>query len=94
MAEKNAHASDDGEITKEERKALDAAHKKQLHNRHRGVMQFRPYRTAIWMKDGVKNRLTTKKNNGKRERECSEFLPPPRPDPISCLPSATVKSEA
>jgi len=67
IAERNAHAYDDGVLTKEEKKALDAARKKQLHNRHRGVAQFRPYRTAVWMKEGIKRRVTFSKSNGKRE---------------------------
>jgi hypothetical protein len=70
IAEKNAHAYDDGVVDKNEKKALDAAHKKQLHNRHRGVAQYRPYRTAIWMKEGIKKRVLPKKKSSKREREC------------------------
>jgi hypothetical protein len=69
IAERNAHAYDDGVIDKKEKKALEAAHKKQLHNRHRGIAQFRPYRTAIWMKEGIKKRVIPKKSNGKRERK-------------------------
>src|SRR5258706_11263203 len=69
VAERNAHAYDDGVLSKEEKKALDAAHKKQLHNRHRGVYQFRPYRTAIWMKEGIVRRLTPGSSSGRRERK-------------------------
>lgn len=68
VAERNTHAYDDGVVTKEEEKALEEAHKRQLHNRHRGIAQFRPYRTAIWMKQGVKDRVIPKKKTGKRER--------------------------
>ncbi|PVG01479.1 hypothetical protein CPB86DRAFT_781696 [Serendipita vermifera] len=67
IAERNAHAYDDGVVDKKEKKALEAAHKKQLQNRHRGIAQFRPYRTAIWMKEGIKRRVIPKKSNGKRE---------------------------
>lgn len=69
VAERNAHAYDDGVLSKEEKKALDAAHKKQLHNRHRGVYQFRPYRTAIWMKEGLVRRFTATSSSGRRERK-------------------------
>jgi len=69
IAEQNAHAYDDDVLTKEEKKALDAAHKKQLHNRHRGVYQFRPYRTAIWMKEGIVRRFTPS-SSARRERMC------------------------
>ncbi|CAG8671086.1 3552_t:CDS:10, partial [Acaulospora colombiana] len=71
IAERNAHAYDDGVIDKKEKKALEAAHKKQLQNRHRGIAQFRPYRTAIWMKEGIKKRVIPKKSNEKRERACN-----------------------
>jgi hypothetical protein len=74
IAEKNAHAYDDDVVTKEEKKALDAAHKKQLHNRHRGIYQYRPYRTAVWMKEGIKKRILPKKGNAKREREFRLFF--------------------
>jgi hypothetical protein len=73
IAERNAHVYDDGVLDKDEKKALDAAHKKQLHNRHRGVAQYRPYRTAIWMKEGIKKRVLPKKKSSKREREFSRF---------------------
>lgn len=67
IAERNAHAYDDGVVDKEEKKALQRAHTKQLHNRHRGVAQFQPYRTAIWMKEGIKRRIIPKKKPAKRE---------------------------
>lgn len=67
IAEKNATLLEDGEMSKSDKKTLDAAHKKSLHNRHRGVYQFRPYRTAIWMKEGVKRRITPKGSAAKRD---------------------------
>ncbi|KAF5369071.1 hypothetical protein D9758_002979 [Tetrapyrgos nigripes] len=57
IAERNAHAYDDGVIDAEEKKALKRAHKKQLENRQRGINGFRPYRTGIWMKEGLKSRI-------------------------------------
>ena len=75
VAERNAHAYDDGVLSKEEKKALDAAHKKQLHNRHRGVYQFRPYRTAVWMKEGIVRRFTPTSSSGKRERKWISSTP-------------------
>ena len=93
VAERNAHAYDDGVVTKEEKKALEAANKKQLHNRHRGVYQFRPYRTAIWMKEGIVRRLTPTSSNGKRERKWIAASTP-RIVPCLIMPlAATVKSE-
>ncbi len=92
IAERNAHAYDDGVISKGEKKALDAAHKKQLHNRHRGVAQFKPYRTAIWMKEGLKSRVTLGKSSGKREREfCLRSLHHTQPNLLSL---AAVRTEA
>ncbi|QRV98489.1 C2 domain-containing protein [Ceratobasidium sp. AG-Ba] len=67
LAERNAHFADDGVIDKKEQKQLDAAHKRQLHNRQRGIAGLRPYRTAQWMKQGIKSRLMPKKSSGKRE---------------------------
>ncbi|QRW25571.1 C2 domain-containing protein [Rhizoctonia solani] len=67
IAERNAHFADDGVIDKREKKELDAAHKRQLHNRQRGIAGYRPYRTAQWMKQGIKRRLMPKKSSSKRE---------------------------
>ncbi|PBK93314.1 hypothetical protein ARMGADRAFT_1013004 [Armillaria gallica] len=67
IAERNAHAYDDGVIDPEEKKALDRAHKRQLANRQRGINGFRPYRTGKWMKEGLKSRLTPGKGSSKRE---------------------------
>ncbi|THV04790.1 hypothetical protein K435DRAFT_714363 [Dendrothele bispora CBS 962.96] len=57
IAERNAHAYDDGVLDSEEKKALRRAHKKQLENRQRGVNGFRPYRTGKWMKQGLMSRI-------------------------------------
>lgn len=67
VAEKLSHANDDGVIDKKEKRAIEAAHNKQLKSRHRGIAQFRPYRTVVWMKEGIKRRVTPKSNSGKRE---------------------------
>ncbi|KAG9114914.1 hypothetical protein FRC07_007586 [Ceratobasidium sp. 392] len=67
IAERNAHFADDGNIDKKEQKELDAAQKRQLHNRQRGIAGIRVYRTAQWMKQGVKSRLMPKKSSAKRE---------------------------
>lgn len=69
LAERNAHFADDGVIDKREKKELEAAHKRQLHNRQRGIAGFRPYRTAQWVKQGIKSRILPKKGSGKRERK-------------------------
>lgn len=68
IAEKNAHANDDGVIDRQEKKAIERAHKKQLANRQRGINGFRPYRTAIWMKEGIKSRIVPTKASARRER--------------------------
>ncbi|KAK7462733.1 hypothetical protein VKT23_007320 [Stygiomarasmius scandens] len=57
IAERNAHAYDDGVVDPEEKKALRRAHKKQLENRQRGINGFRPYRTGKWMKQGLMSRI-------------------------------------
>ncbi|KIY63684.1 hypothetical protein CYLTODRAFT_493697 [Cylindrobasidium torrendii FP15055 ss-10] len=67
IAERNSHANDDGVIDKDEQRALDKAHKRQLANRQRGINGFRPYRTGIWMKEGIKSRLMPAKGSAKRE---------------------------
>jgi hypothetical protein len=68
VAERNAHAMDDGVIDSKEKKEIDRAHKRQLENRQRGISGFAPYRTFQWMKAGVKHRLMPDKP-AKRERE-------------------------
>ena len=93
VAERNAHAYDDGVLSKEEKKALDAAHKKQLHNRHRGVYQFRPYRTAVWMKEGIVRRLSPTSSSGKRERKLTTPTPYLSLYYLITPLAATVKSE-
>ncbi|GAA5838555.1 hypothetical protein JCM9279_003279 [Rhodotorula babjevae] len=67
QAVQNSHANDDGVIDKEEQKQIDRAHKKALESRHRGKMQYRPIRTAIWAKDGAKDRLRKLTGRGKKE---------------------------
>ncbi|CAH7672644.1 hypothetical protein PPACK8108_LOCUS7460 [Phakopsora pachyrhizi] len=55
----------------EEERALEAAHRKALDSRHRGVMQYGPVRTSIWMKEGISKRARDLKNRirGKVEKE-------------------------
>ena len=74
IASRNAHFEDDGVIDKREKKELEAAQKRQLHNRQRGIAGLRPYRTAQWMKQGIKSRLMPKKSSSKRDRECELLL--------------------
>lgn len=38
---------EDGEITKQEQKAIDAEKQHQLKMRHRGVMQYQPVRSVV-----------------------------------------------
>lgn len=67
LAEKNSHADDDGVIDKNEKKAMKKAHKRQLANRQRGIHGYRPYRTAIWMKEGIKRRIIPSKSSDQRD---------------------------
>ncbi|KAI5450049.1 hypothetical protein NCC49_003811 [Naganishia albida] len=60
IAVKNSHANDDGVIDKKERKSIDDAHRRQLEARGRGPAQFKAYRQAKWMKNGLKTRLMPK----------------------------------
>ncbi|KIO34237.1 hypothetical protein M407DRAFT_3653 [Tulasnella calospora MUT 4182] len=57
VAERLAHADDDGVIDKQERKSIKAAHDRQLENRQRGVAGYKPYRTMKWIKQGIKGRI-------------------------------------
>ncbi|ORX35103.1 hypothetical protein BD324DRAFT_582681 [Kockovaella imperatae] len=57
IAERQAHFMDDGVIDKDEKKAIDKAHKRQLESRGRGPAQIKAYRTGKWMLRGVKDRI-------------------------------------
>lgn len=97
IAEKNSHAMDDGVIDKKEQKAIDKMHEKQLLARGRGMAQLQPYRTAVWMKNGLKSRLLPNHTKS-RERESTLILPPmvcqsPRIDWNVCVLPATVLTE-
>ena len=72
IARKQAHFADDGVIDKDEQKAIDAAHQRQLISRGRGPAQIKAYRTAKWMKKGIADRLPIGKKKT-RERECSHY---------------------
>lgn len=82
VSERNAHAHDDGHIDREEKKALERAHKRQLANRQRGINGFKPFRTGKWMKQGIVSRVMPTKNSAKRERELPLF--PPRFPVLMC----------
>lgn len=71
IAERTAHAGDDGNISKKEQKEIDAEKTHQLNMRHRGVMQYKPVRTAKWSKEGLKKRAHDIKNKitGDKDRE-------------------------
>lgn len=56
VAERNAHAADDGVIDRSERKQIEQEKKHQLHMRHRGIMQHKPARTAVWSSEGLRRR--------------------------------------
>jgi hypothetical protein len=50
IAEKNAHAGDDGVVDSKEQKAIKEAQRRQLVARGRGPAQIKAYRTGKWMK--------------------------------------------
>lgn len=58
-------------IKSREEKAIQEAHRKELHSRHRGAMQYGPIRTSIWMKEGIGRRARELKNRitGKFDKE-------------------------
>lgn len=70
-AEVNAHANDDGVIDRKEQKQIDKAKNEALHSRHRGVMGYGGARSAVWAKDGIRDRIrrTTAKIRGKKGRD-------------------------
>jgi hypothetical protein len=68
VARKQQAFNDDGVIDKDEQKAIDKAHKRQLEQRGRGKSQFKPWRTAKWMVRGMKDRVPLGKDKA-RERE-------------------------
>jgi len=69
IAERNAHAGDDGVIDRQERRDIKLAKQRQLENRQRGIAGFKPYRTIKWMGRGIKDRVSPSSSNKRRERE-------------------------
>ncbi|SPO27403.1 uncharacterized protein UTRI_10520 [Ustilago trichophora] len=70
-AVENAHANDDGVIDRKEQKQIDKSKRDALHSRHRGAMGYGGARTAVWAKDGIRDRIrrTTDKIRGKKGRD-------------------------
>lgn len=70
-AEQNAHADDDGVIDKKEQKQINKSKTEALHARHRGAMGYGSARSAVWAKDGIRDRIrrTTNKIKGKKDRD-------------------------
>ena len=73
IAERTAQLQNkDEDLTRKERKELDAEKRHQLDMRHRGVMQYQAARTGKWTKEGLKRRVGTIKDkvlgNGHKER--------------------------
>ncbi|PWY97616.1 hypothetical protein BCV70DRAFT_208454 [Testicularia cyperi] len=70
-AVKNSHADDDGVIDRKEQKEIDKAKREALHSRHRGVMGYGSARSAVWAKDGIRNRIrrASHKLRGTKERD-------------------------
>ena len=58
IAERTAQIQNKDDLTKSEKKELDAEKQHQLAMRHRGVMQYQPARTGKWSKEGLKKRVS------------------------------------
>jgi hypothetical protein len=54
-------------VDSKEKKAIERAHKRQMANRQRGVNGFKPWRTAKWMKEGLKSRVLPSKSVRERK---------------------------
>ena len=72
IAERTAQLSNKDDLSRKDRKELDAEKKHQLQMRHRGVMQYQAARTAKWSKEGIKKRMGNVKakilGNGEKDR--------------------------
>ncbi|TKY86188.1 hypothetical protein EX895_005013 [Sporisorium graminicola] len=70
-AVENSHANDDGVIDKKEQKQIDRSKREALHSRHRGAMGYGQARTAVWAKDGIRDRIrrASAKITGKKGRD-------------------------
>ncbi|KAI0826298.1 hypothetical protein BC629DRAFT_1605012 [Irpex lacteus] len=72
IAERTAELSNKDDLTRKERKEIDAEKQHQLAMRHRGVMQYQPARTGKWTKEGLKRRMGSVKakimGNGEKDR--------------------------
>jgi hypothetical protein len=74
IAERTAGLANKDDLSRKERKELDAEKKHQLQMRHRGVMQYQAARTGKWSKEGIKKRMGTVKakilggGGGEKER--------------------------
>ena len=56
IAERTQQLQNKDELTKKEKKEIEAEKTHQLNMRHRGVMQYKAVRTAKWSKEGIKKR--------------------------------------
>ncbi|KAI0074714.1 hypothetical protein K474DRAFT_1665159 [Panus rudis PR-1116 ss-1] len=70
IAERTAQIENKDDLPKKDRKAIEDEKKHQLNMRHRGVMQYKPARTAKWSKEGIKKRAHDLKNKitGEKDR--------------------------
>ncbi|SJX62547.1 uncharacterized protein SRS1_13394 [Sporisorium reilianum f. sp. reilianum] len=70
-AVENAHADDDGVVDRKEQKQIDRSKREALHSRHRGAMGYGGARTAVWAKDGIRDRIrrASAKITGKKGRD-------------------------
>ncbi|EPQ58830.1 hypothetical protein GLOTRDRAFT_54343 [Gloeophyllum trabeum ATCC 11539] len=71
IAERTAQVKENGEDDRKVKQGIEEERKHQLAMRHRGVMQFKPARTALWSKEGIKKRAKSIKNTitGNKDRE-------------------------
>ncbi|KAJ9480274.1 hypothetical protein PHBOTO_003500 [Pseudozyma hubeiensis] len=70
-AVENSHANDDGVIDRKEQKQIDKSKREALHSRHRGAMGYGGARSAVWAKDGIRDRIrrVSSKISGKKGRD-------------------------
>lgn len=72
IAERTAQLSNKDDLSRKERKEIDAEKQHQLQMRHRGVMQYQAARTGKWSKEGLKKRMGSVKakimGSGEKDR--------------------------
>lgn len=72
IAERTAQLQNKDDLSRADRKEINAEKTHQLNMRHRGVMQYQAARTGKWSKEGLKRRVGAIKDkvmgNGEKDR--------------------------